>query len=137
MDVKMARHILKLRSLNTFHNNSKNNNKITLTCVLTTIYLEDPVNKQAACNLHTCCVPEVILEAGYLKFSKSLTNHVLLSRLVTNPGFLNIYWTSIWLQDCWTRELWILGTEWRTMPCRRQDERREDMQRKKSSILPH
>lgn len=89
MNVKMARHILKLSSLNIFHNNSENNNKITLTCVLTTIYLEDPVNKQAASNLYTCCVPEVLLEAGYLKFSKSLTNHVLLSRLVTNPGLLN------------------------------------------------
>lgn len=55
MKVRMARHILKLKSLNKSNNKSNNNNqKITLTCVFTPVYLEVPtrINRQPPIYTH-------------------------------------------------------------------------------------
>lgn len=61
MNVRMASHILKLRSLSKSNNNYKTN-KISLTCVFTAIYSYSAyVNKQTISNLYTCRVPEVLL----------------------------------------------------------------------------
>lgn len=108
-----------------------------LTCVFTPMHSEVPmwINRQ----------PPIYICVVFQKFFYKLA--------IWNS--VNHFWTMVcfqasnktWLiwqtftehqfnsQDCWIRELWILGPDWRTL-CHPEDSRREDMQRRKIQACP-